>query len=580
MNRLLRGSCGLLVAWCALLAPAAQAAAIEISIKGLDGELKDNVLQRLAIRDAADRKDLDDLRVERLHQQAEGDIRSALQPYGYYQPKITSQLEGAAPHWTARYSVDRGPPVRVARFEIELEGEGASFDPLLSAAAHPLLRQGAVLRHEQYEETKTRLSQIAYANGFLDAQFTRAELRVTPSAQTAEALLTMNTGPRYYFGDVRIEQEGLKPELVQRYVRIAPGGAYDPRQVLDTQFALTDLGYFDSVEIVPLRDEAVDQRVPMLIRTTPRARTRYEVGAGYGTDTGARASTGVEFRRLNSYGHKLRLDARVSEIKTVLGGEYRIPVGAKATESVSLSASSTREKFEDGNSLKYAYGVSLNRTPGAWQRRVYLNYEHEESTIADVFTNSDLLLPGVSFNRGETDDPIHTRRGWNLFIDVHGAHDALFSTATFLQTRGQLRAAYPLGERVHLLGRAEVGASFVNEFSDLPASQRFFAGGDQSVRGYAYQSIGPRDENGKVVGGRYLTVLSGEAYLRVWGNWGTAAFFDVGGADDKPGPELYRGVGAGLRYSAPIGYLNLDVAHPLDGDTSGVRLHISVRVGL
>src|SRR5262249_37909907 len=129
----------------------------------------------------------------------------------------------------------------------------------------------------------------------------------------------------------------------------------------------------------------------------------------------------------------------------------------------------------------------------------------------------------------------------------------------------------------------ELGASFVEDFSELPASQRFFAGGDQSVRGYSYQSLGPRDDKGVVVGGRYLTTASIEAeyaFRRDWRNWGMAAFFDAGGADDDPWPTMFRGVGVGARYRAPIGYFNVDVAHPLDGDRSGVRLHISVRVGL
>lgn len=560
--------------------PAGAAPGVDIMVRGVDGELRTNIEQRLAIRDLEGRKDLDDALVQRLHLQAESDIRSALQPFGYYSPQVSSELAGAAPKWKAQYTVEAGPPTLVERVDLQLTGAGAEFPSLLAALQRPPLREGRVLNHVHYEETKTRLAQAAYAGGFLDAQFTRAELRVNPSERRAEALLTLETGPRYFFGPVTIEQEGLRPEFVERYVRIVPGGAYDPQQVLDTQFALTDLDYFQTVEILPQRDRVLDGHIPITIRTTPRPRRRYEFGVGYGTDTGARVSAGVEFRRLNQSGHKLRLDARLSEIKTVLGGEYRIPLGDKTTESVSLTASSIAERFEDGESLKYVLGASLNRTPGSWQRRVYLNLEHEESDIAGVTSNADLLLPGVSFNRGEMDDPIHTLRGWNFFVDVHGAHSDFLSTATFLQTRVQLRGAYPLGRRVRLLGRAEIGASAVDDFSDLPASQRFYAGGDQSVRGYAYQSLGPRDANGKVVGGRYLTVLGLESHLRVWNNWGAAAFVDVGGADDDPWPELSRGAGVGLRYRAPIGYLNLDVGWPLDDPGANPRLHLGVRVGL
>jgi translocation and assembly module TamA len=144
-----------------------------------------------------------------------------------------------------------------------------------------------------------------------------------------------------------------------------------------------------------------------------------------------------------------------------------------------------------------------------------------------------------------------------------------------------LRGVLPLGERTRLLGRAEFGATRVGQFQVLPASQRFFAGGDQSVRGYAYQSLGPVDDTGKVVGGKYLTTYSVEAEYRVYGNWGGATFLDLGNAADNPAPHLFRGAGVGLRYRAPIGTLQLDFAHPFDGDSAkGVRIHIGIRVGL
>jgi translocation and assembly module TamA len=151
---------------------------------------------------------------------------------------------------------------------------------------------------------------------------------------------------------------------------------------------------------------------------------------------------------------------------------------------------------------------------------------------------------------------------------------------TFAQGRALLRGVLPLGERGRLLLRSELGATAVDELGDLPASQRFFAGGDQSVRGYSYQSLGPTDADGNVLGGKYLSTYSVEAEYRIHGNWGAAVFADAGGADDDPSPPLSRGIGAGVRYRAPVGTLQLDLAHPLDGDESGVRPHIGIRVGL
>jgi translocation and assembly module TamA len=554
-------------------------AGVDVSVRGLEGDEQTNVEQRLAIKTLADRDDFDELLVERLHEQAESDIRSALQPFGYYTPKITGTLVGGPKDWKASYEVQPGPLTHISKVDIAVDGEAADFPPLREVIENPELSAGDRLLHSRYEAAKSRLIQTAYGGGFLDAKFNVSELRINPETQSAEIELKLSSGPRYFFGPIRVEQEGLDPELVARYVKIDQGQPFDPQKLLATQFALTDLDYFQTVTIEPLRKEEQDRHIPIVIHTTPRPLARYSVGAGYGTDTGARVSTGVELRRLNHSGHKFRSDLRLSQVKSVFSNEYKIPLGSVPGDSLSFTAGAAYEKVADGDDSKYSVGTSLNRTPGRWQRRIYLDLVHERSNLNQTPTSSNLLMPGISFTRGEYDDPIHTRRGWFAFGDMHGADTVALSTATFLQLRGVLRGAYPLGERWTLLARAEMGATFTPDFQDLPPSQRFFAGGDQSVRGYGYQSIGPRDALGKVVGGKYLSVFSIEPDYRVFKNWSVATFYDLGGVDDKPSPKLFGGVGAGVRYRAPIGEVRVDLAHPLDG-SGGVRLHIGIRVGL
>lgn len=556
-------------------------AGVRVEVEGLSGAERDNVEARLSIRARGDKAGLDEAQVQRLHEQAEADIREALQPFGYYSPDIEARLEGAAPDWTAHYRVEPGPAMRVVAIETRFEGEGADFEALNAALRHLPITLDERLRHADYEATKKRMSDAARANGFLDAHWLASELRVEPETRQARVSLRLETGPRYFFGPVTVIQEGLDEGVIERYVRIRPGRPFDPQELLDLQFRFSDLGYFQSVEIEPQRELTDSQRrIPIEVRTTPRARTKYDFGVGYGTDTGARVSFGTDWRRLNRWGHTIHTDFRLSEIKNTLSGTYRIPLGRDPTESLSFSAISETEQLEDGDTLKHVIGASLNRTPGQWTRRLYLEYTHEESDFGDTFATADLLTPGLSFTRNHTDDPIFTRRGWYLFGDVHGAVHNVLSSTSFLQTRLIARGVYPLAKRLRLLGRAETGYSLVEEFGELPASQRFFAGGDQSVRGYRYQSIGPRDAEGNVIGGRYLNVFSIETEVRVLEHWAAALFFDAGGADDDPSPSLSRGVGVGVRYRVPFGSLQLDLAHPLDGDESGIRVHIGVRVGV
>ena len=566
----------------AMLPLAGPAADFDVEVEGLSSALRKNVEARLSIIGAlkAQTKDnpLSDRRLRALNRSAEKDIRSALQPYGYYDPSIKVAFDPEAR--TAVYTVAAGPRTIVRAFDITLLGAGEDFAPLQTLQDRFTLKVGDPLRHKRYEADKSLLTQAAFEMGFLDARFTESVMRVYADEQQADIDWHFDTGPRWDFGFITIEEAAVDADVIARYLRIFPGDPFSPQALLETQFALNDLGYFDKVEIVPEREAQSDGQIPLRIITTPRKGALYSTGIGYGTDTGARMSLGAEWRRLNRRGHKLRTDLRLSEVQNRFIAEYRIPLGNKQGEQLSFTAGSLDEKFDTGDTLKYELGVSLDRTPGDWQRRVYLNFEHEESDLGEQQQSSDLLIPGLSLNRSSLDDAIHPQRGWSLFADVHGAHTAALSTTTFLQTSVQLRGALPLWEGARLLLRSELGASFNDDFNELPASQRFFAGGDQSVRGYGYRTIGPRDDSGEVVGGEYLTTASAEINQTVWGNWGAAVFYDVGGVDNDPGPRLLQGVGLGMRYRAPIGYVQLDVGYPIDRPDDGLRLHIGVRVGL
>lgn len=559
---------------------------ITVRVEGINNDaLRENVDARLSIRTDGRRDDLDQAMVEALHNDAFADIRGALEPFGYYNPRMEGRVEGEAPNWIARYRVDIGPRTQVDTVDLQLAGEGAE---VLDALREPLLRRlkpGDPMVHARYEETKSRLASAAYARGYLDARYTLAEMRILADDNKAQIRLHFDTGPLYRFGPVTIEQDVVDDAVVQRYVRIQPGTDFDPQAVLDTQFALSDLGYFDTLEILPQRDLADENKaVPIVIRTTPRARRLYNFGVGYGTDTGARVGAGTEFRRFNRYGHTGKIETRLSEVKNTARTEYRIPLGSRIGESIGIAGEWADEKFLDGESRKWGAELSLSRVPGAWQRRLYLAFTHEESELGSTRQTADLLTPGISLNRAELDDAIYTRKGWSLFTDLHGAVEGMLSNTSFLQSRTVLRGALPVGDRSRVLLRYEYGASIMEEFAELPASQRFFAGGDQSVRGYKYQSIGPRDDEGTNIGGKFLTTMSAEFETRVWRDLGVAVFYDAGGADDDVTPRLYQGVGIGARYRAPVGSIQIDVAHPLDnpdgGAGRGVRLHLGVRVGL
>lgn len=565
----------------ATLATPLHAASADVSIEGIDGELLANVRARLGIRNAARQGDQPRFVLERLHQRAPDDIRGALQPFGYYNPQIEAELEVLdEDRLRARYVIAPGPRTHIDHLRVAIKGEGEQDRQLRRELARIDLHEGQPLRHARYGAAKQRLTRSAFALGYFDVGFESAEIRVTPSTNTAAVSLVLDTGPRYRLGAIRIEQDTLDDDVLRRYLPISEGEPFSPRKMLDSQFKLMELGYFSRVDVEPMRDEASDGVMPIKVEPEFLKAQRYSAGIGYGTDTGARVSLRTELRRINRRGHWIDSDIRVAERRSNIGTSYNIPMGDIPGERLSVTGTYTDERFEDGDSERYQLGVSLSRQPGSWRRRTYLEYSTERFNVGDLRRTTRLLIPGISFERSEADDPIFPRNGWRVFLDVHGAAEAVLSSTSFTQARINTRGILPLGERSRLLASFEYGANIVDSFERLPLSQRFYAGGDQSVRGFAYQSLGERDGDGNVIGGRYLATMSLEAERLFWGNLGAAAFFDAGNAANNSFPTPARSVGLGLRYRSPIGALRLDLAHPLSDETRSLRLHIGIRVGL
>lgn len=565
-------------------------AGVTVRITGLGEDERRNVEAWLGYAEAEERGPLDEQRVRELHAGAALAVQKAMQPYGWYRARLVqSQLEGAGPVWRADYQISAGEPALWSAPDIVFDGEGANSPALAAAITQLPLNQDRRARHALYEETKIALVSAARDDGYPDARLTRSILAVDLVANTAQPQLTLETGARYSFGAIRFEGgEQLRESVLRRYLRFAEGEPYAPKPLLATQFALADNDWFDSVELLPQREQVQDRRIPVLIRLKPRARRHDDYGIGYGTDTGARISAATEFRRLNRRGDKLRAELRLSEKVSALVGEWRIPQGRVPGEYLSFTGEAKLDRYSAGvETRSYKLGTALNRTLGSWRRRWYLDFSRSivQSLAVDggaltLAGESNLLTPGLSLDRAALDDAIYARRGWTLFSDLHGAQQGILSDASFLQGRALLRGALPLGRHGRVLARLELGATVVADYSQLPPDQRFFAGGDQSVRGYGYRSLGATSGNGVVIGGKHLNVFSLEVEQRLFGPWGIAGFWDAGGAGDDPGPKLHHGLGLGARYRTAFGTVQIDLAHPLDQGASPVRLHLGIRVGL
>lgn len=520
------------------------------------------------------RVQVDESRLRWLHASAEEEIRRALQPYGYYEPEIKSQLTQTEQGWVARYQIKPGPALRIDTIQVTILGDGADDDAFQELIEAFPLEEGDRLVQPLYEDFKQELQFLATQRGYFDAEFVTRELRIDVEEQQADILLRFATGRRYRFGQINFSDTALAPEFLRRYLRFQPGDAYNTEDLMTLQSALINSDYFSRVTVNAPTEAAEDYRIPVNVDLTMAASRQLGFGIGYGTDTGVRGRISYEYRWLNRRGHRLNTEVLASQIKQAAAVEYVIPGTNPATDSFNFRAALSREDSDVKDTSAIIIGGGWEQRFGRWQQILALDYTIE-SFRADEEQISRLLIPRASWIRTQTDDPLNPRRGTRFELEVRGAYEPLLSDVSFLQTIGRAKAIAPLGERGRLIARTDLGTTTVSSFDDLPTSLRFFAGGDTSVRGFELDKIGPRDENGDVVGGKHLIVGSLEYEHRLWERWGAALFVDSGDAFND-NFEFKTGVGIGMRWFSPVGPVRVDIAHGLEDPGDTVRLHLTI----
>jgi translocation and assembly module TamA len=562
-----------------LLAPIlAQAATLTVSVDGVIDKLLENVQASLTIYQERERKDLTDARIRQLHALAPEEIRTALKPFGYYRPRIDDQLDFDRDNdrWTAHYSIDTGPPLPVRNVDFHLTGEGEN-DPAFRALIDDFpIKPGDTLNQATYEETKKRIQSLASERGYFDLRFTRHEIRLDLAAYHADIELRVDTGVRYHFGKITIEQSVLTPELAQRYLRIETGDAYSTRALLDAQNALATSNYFSDVQVDADPKQATDHVIPVNVRLKARPPNRYTLGAGYGTDTGPRGKVGWERYYLNRQGHHTRVELRGSQIDRSLTAGYFIPIRNPRNDQLAFTGGFEETDTRTATTKTRRLAISRTNVRGHLLETLSLTHQRERFALGDQTGTTSLLLPGVSWTYYWGDERVYTRFGARANLDIRGASDKFASDTSLTQERFQIKAIWPVASFGRLITRADIGRTGIEDFNQLPASLRFFAGGDTSVRGYAYNTLGPVDDQGNVIGGRNLLVGSVEYEQHISGNWSAAVFFDEGNAVIDFNDPLKKGTGIGVRYRTPIGQIRVDVAAALSEPGHPRRLHVSI----
>jgi translocation and assembly module TamA len=546
-----------------------------VEIVGVDGPLADNVLAYLELDEEP--CDVPQWRIEQQYRAAPGQVREALQAYGYYEPAIETAMMRDDTCWHVTLTIAAGEPVRLRSVDVALTGEAAGDTAFIGARDEAGLASDDILDHGAYERLKVRWSDLARERGYPDARFVANRIDVHPAERVADVELAFDSGPRYAFGRVDFKQTVLTERLASSYVTFREGEPYDARRLTEVYGELSASGFFRTVDVRALAPDAATRTIPVEIELTAAARIHQSYGVGFSTDTGPRFRFGRNNQRYNERGHQFGINVQLSPVISEVTANYRLPLRGSRSEWLNFDTGFERQDTETAESKRIELGARRMRDRGQdWTRTEMLSLRVEDFAVADQEGRARLLLPGVDWTRIRADNEIRPQRGSRLSLELRAATDAVVSDTSFLQAiaRGKWIWSLPRGRR--FLVRGDVGVTAKKDFDELPASVRFFAGGDNSVRGYDFEALGPVDAAGQVIGGSALAAGSFEFEQPLTARWSMALFVDSGNAFEGSRLDARTGAGFGARWQSPLGPIRLDLAHPFDDDTTDWRVHVSL----
>jgi len=516
--------------------------------------------------------------LRRLADEAAADARGVAAAEGYFSPQVRVAIDESAQPWRVRLQLDPGTRTTVAGVEIRFSGPAAD-DPQAAALREQVrktwsLRGGAPFRQEDWDAAKrlavNELSRWRYAAARIGA----SEARVDPERSEARLRVELDSGPPFRFGPVQVSGTERYPgQIVENLSPVRPGDDYDRAKLTVYQRRLTETGYFASVQADVEPQPANADAAPLRIAVIEAPSKQVESGVSYNTDVGPRFQLRYSDHDLRDSAWRLRsalaLDTKIQEVKLDLdsppgpGGRWNNYFGSAARTSIQNETART-----------FSLGVARNFGTDVAPSAAILSWTLEDQSIGRVITDSrHAVYLGLRRSFRHTDDVVAPRAGYFGSVEV-GAGLPGVSTEEFVRAVGRGSYLLPLGRSGDLQLRAQAGVVGSSVRVGIPTTFLFRTGGDTTVRGYAFESIGVRTADA-VVGGRRLFVASAEYTYWLSDTWGVAAFVDAGDAWDKEQRfDAALGYGLGVRVRTPIGPGRVDIAY---GErTDEYRLHISI----
>jgi translocation and assembly module TamA len=535
------------------------------------------------------------LEARRRSRQAASDSIALLRSEGYYEAAVEPDVtEGPVPRPLVRVTL--GPRFRLLAASIDWaapEPDGAARTAALAALK---LTPGAPGRAADIVAAEGRAVATLETLGYADAALRPREVIVDHADKSVTPNFRIAAGDRVRLGALRLVSKGrVRPRWLASLSPWKPGAIYDPALLAKLQKRLLDTGAFESatVALAPPSVGGGDRR-PVDVTLVDRRPYALELGAGYSTTEGSGVDAKLtRYNRLGR-GDSLILTGRLYDIQQKLDLEEDLPDwhGVDQTLKIGGGFLGNRTSAYDDVGAGVRAGVvrKFTRTT-AFALGAALDYASttEKSAVnlqaTPVGQTLDLFIATTTaaFTLDRSNSILDPTKGWRVQAEMDPTLIAGDRNLEYLKIVGQISGYWPLGARwPDLAARVKVGSIVGGSIPNVPADRRFYAGGGGSVRGYAYQGIGPRLSDNTPVGGVSLTEASVEVRQPISKRLGVVVFADVGGVGETQTPNftnLATGVGVGVRYDLGFGPIRLDLATPLNQHEGNGPIQAYISIG-
>jgi translocation and assembly module TamA len=539
---------------------------------------------------------------------------NALNALGYYRATVMSEVSKALDKESITLSINiiLNKPTLIKNIQVVVVGD-ASTDIKFSEIVRDIpILSGDVLHHGVYEKFKTDLVSLGLERGYFNSKFTESKIAIHKDLQTADIIIRYDSGPRYQFGEISFNHVDIYPRILKPLIPFKAGDFYEQRLLQNLQNELDETQYFSNVIVQPDTEKTNNNILPVNLSLQKAKLHQLDLGLGYATDTKEKFSLVWKTPLVNRYGHRQETRVSYSKINPTGHFIYSIPLTHPNNDIFQLKASLEENDFADLTSKFITFQMGRVYFDNEILRQPYLRYLTEEWDTDGIADDASYFIPGFTWSDKKWKGPVlDPSNGFRQYYNLEASYEGFESETSFLRFNARWKYISLIAPKHRIVTRAEIGYIVTknNIGLELSPSLRFYAGGDQSIRGFSYQSVGPKlklsqgpnqednlsdqlirpepelspepnQENQIVVGGTNIVVASFEYQYYFSNAWRGALFTDSGSVNNKDKLNIVYSVGTGIHYISPIGPIRFTLGYPLSEKSPSWRVHFSIGADL